>query len=114
MAKTNLDEVSWGEKIGNDLLHALSCAYGAGYDYGRDEILYEHGKKVFQLDDFGNVIQTHPSVAQAAKNMGGSASNIRSVIYGRQHSAYGYGWRYANLSDYEEIKGSGEGSDPDE
>lgn len=96
MATTNLDEVSWSEKIDRALKHAITCAYGAGYDYGVDSVLYWQSKKVVQLDDYGHVVTIHPSINTAAKRLGGNASNIRAAISGRQHRAYGYYWRYVD------------------
>lgn len=100
MATTNLDEVSWSEKIGRALLHAITCAYGAGYDYGVDSVLYCQSKRVVQLDDYGHVVTIHPSINTAAKRLGGNASNIRAAAKGRQHKAYGFHWRYTNETFY--------------
>lgn len=96
MAMTDLDMVSCSEKIGRALVHIIDCAYGAGNDYGVDSVLYKQSKEVMQLDDYGHVVTKHPSINTAAKRLGGDASNIRAVLQGRQHKAYGFYWRYAN------------------
>ena len=96
MATTNLNEVSWAEKIGRALMYAIDCAYGAGFDHRANTILYKQGKEVLQLNEYGHIIQIHPSINTAAKRMSGNASNIRAVIQGRQHTAYGYCWRFKN------------------
>jgi len=94
MATTHLDEASWADKISDALNYAIDCAYGAGFDYRANTILYKQGKAVLQLNEYGHIIQIHPSINTAAKRMNGNASNIRAVIQGRQHTAYGYCWRF--------------------
>lgn len=96
MARTNLHEASWKDKIEAELVEVLRMVYGAGYDYGRDEILFHRAKEVLQLGEYGNVVATYKSVSQAARAVGGDVSNIRAVLNSRQHTAYGYGWRYVD------------------
>jgi len=96
MVRTKLCDASWQKVIVRELRDALEQCYGAGYDYGRDEILFSRAKEVLQMGDYGNVVATYKSVSQAARVIGGDASNIRAVLNSRQHKAYGFQWRYAD------------------
>ena len=108
MNRTHLDEVSQGEEIGKALKDVLTYSYGVAYDHGRADILFYEGKSVLQLDDYGNVVETHVSIRRAARAIGGNASNIRHVIQGRQHQAYGYSWMYENKANYNKKTGDEE------
>ena len=96
MVRTKLMDASWQEVILTELRDVLEMTYGAGYDYGRDQILFHQAKEVLQMGDYGNVIATHKSVNEAARAMTGDPSNIRAVLNSRQHTAYGFSWRYAD------------------
>jgi len=96
MVRTKLNEASWQDKILKELEDVLEMLYGAGYDYGRDEIKFHQAKEILQMGDYGNVIQSFKSVKHAARAFGGDPSNIRAVLNSRQHKAYGYQWRYAD------------------
>lgn len=71
--------------------------YGTGIERGgiakknRPDI----SKPVCQLDQFGNVINQFPSMAEAERQTGITQSSISEVCNGRQKTAGGYFWRYA-------------------
>lgn len=55
-----------------------------------------HCIPVEQLDKDGNVIRRWNSSTEAVQYFGGkSISSIGNVLSGRRHTAFGYGWRYA-------------------
>ena len=96
MVRTKLNEASWQKVILEELRDVLEMLYGCGYDHGRNEILFHQAKEILQMGDYGNVVATHKSVNEAARAMNGDPSNIRAVLYSRQHKAYGFSWRYAD------------------
>lgn len=52
-------------------------------------------KPVEQCDTQGNVICTHPSLKQAASNVGGLKNKISEVLRGLRPTHKGFVWRYA-------------------
>ena len=96
MMRTKLNEASWQEVILTELRDALDMVYGAGYDFGRDEIKYHQSREILQLGEYGNVVARFRSVNQAARSFGGDPANIRAVLNSRQHTAYGFQWRYVD------------------
>ena len=64
-----------------------------------------NGKIVNQYDLKGNYIQSFPSAKAAADSLGkitttsnGASSHISDVCRGKRKTAYGYKWKFANLS----------------
>ena len=96
MIRTGLCDISWQEGIVTELRDVLEMLYGVGYDRGRDEILFHQAREVLQMGEYGNILGTFKSVAQAAKAFDGDPGNIRAVLNSRQHTAYGYQWRYTD------------------
>lgn len=63
----------------------------------RNSISQTKSKKINQIDKLtGEILATFPSVTEAAKNVNGLKGSISSACTGRQKSAYGYRWCYAN------------------
>ena len=53
-------------------------------------------KPVIQIDAHtGEVIQIHSSIGQAAKSVGIHSKGIKDVISGKQRTAGGYSWQFA-------------------
>jgi len=96
MARTKLNEISWQKVILEELRDALEMVYGGGYDYGREEIKYHQSREILQIGEYGNVIASFKSVNQAARSLEGDPANIRAVLNSRQHTAYGFQWRYVD------------------
>lgn len=66
-----------------------SAGFNEGVDWGNKK-----SKEVYMKDLFGNVVDEFKSVRQAARHIGGDASNISRVLNSKQHTAYGYTWTY--------------------
>ncbi len=68
------------------------------YVIGWEEGVNQKGKKtpVIQMDEYGNIIETHKSLTIAARKTNTSKSNISRVLKGKQHSAGGFLWRKVN------------------
>ena len=52
-------------------------------------------KAVVQLDAAGNVVDSYPSITDAAQKNGADSGNISAVCNGRRHTAGGYHWQFA-------------------
>ena len=51
-------------------------------------------KAVVQLDAAGNVVDSYPSITDAAQKTGADSGNISAVCNGRRHTAGGYHWQF--------------------
>ena len=57
----------------------------------------EATKKILQLSHDGSIIQTYNSITDATKAFNGkSTSNIGNCLTGKNKTAYGYIWKYAD------------------
>ncbi len=72
--------------------------YSAGYNAGEGRG-NERSVAIYMKDGFGNVINEFRSVREAARYVQGDASNISRVLNSKQHTAYGYAWRYKDEKD---------------
>lgn len=61
----------------------------------RQKQLEKERKPVNQYDMNGNLIDTHYSIQQAARNIGKNAGPICLCCQNKQEYAYGYKWSYA-------------------
>ncbi len=85
-----------------------SCTNGRlktahGYIWSHDKMEYitpfknEATKKILQLSYDGSIIQTYNSIVDATKAFNGkSTSNIGNCLTGKNKTAYGYIWKYAD------------------
>ncbi len=73
----------------------VTWAYVIGWEEGVNK---SGGVKspVIQMDEYGNVIDTHKGIRIAAKKTKTSRSSISQVIQGKLHSAGGFLWRKVN------------------
>ena len=88
-----LDNLEWLDRKGN-VIHAYSTGL-------HDSGILKKNIKVIQYDLKGNFIAEHPSVSQAALNVGlkrSSKSAITRVCKGKQKTAGGYKWKYADAT----------------
>lgn len=51
-------------------------------------------KPIIQLDTAGNVVDSYPSITDAAQKTGADSGNISAVCNGRRHTAGGYHWQF--------------------
>lgn len=51
-------------------------------------------RKIYQLKD-KTIIKEYPSIAEAGRQLNVNDSSIRACLKGRQQTAYGYKWKYA-------------------
>jgi len=59
-------------------------------------VTYYHHKKVNQLDKFGNIIDTYPSIKAAARALKIDSSTISKVLNSKRSTAGGYKWKLTN------------------
>lgn len=77
-------------------LEWCTCLYNLTYNnlhHRRNNINNKGSKPVCQIKD-GVVINTFPSVNEAARQLNFRCGNISSCCTGRKKSAYGYQWSY--------------------
>ncbi|MCR4886268.1 MAG: hypothetical protein K5919_05070 [Clostridiales bacterium] len=60
------------------------------------------GRPVYQLDRGGEIIKRHSSITMAAAELGISTKVIRDAATGKQKTAGGYCWRYADQDNLED------------
>ncbi|MFS4462376.1 hypothetical protein [Faecalibacterium wellingii] len=46
------------------------------------------------MDAAGNVVDSYPSITDAAQKTGADSGNISAVCNGRRHTAGGYHWQF--------------------
>lgn len=51
-------------------------------------------RPVIQMDEYGNRLHWYQSSAHAARKLGITARNIRSVCYGKRHYCGGFRWKF--------------------
>lgn len=90
------DEVKTNNNADN--LEWCDCLYNLTYNelhHRRNNLNNKGSKLVFQIKD-GTVINTYPSINEAARNLKGSCGHISNCCRGKVPSAYGYQWKYAD------------------
>lgn len=73
--------------------------YNLCYGNRRQKVIDKERKLVHQYDKNNNLIMTHYSIQQAARNIGRNAGPICRCCQGKQEYAYDYKWLYANESE---------------
>ena len=78
----------------------ISWVYVAGWEEGVNK---SGGVKspVIQMDEYGNIIDTHKGIRVAAKKAKTSRTSISNVLRGKQHLAGGFTWKI--VTDPDEI-----------
>ena len=72
----------------------VSWVYVAGWEEGR--LQHRHRKPVIQMDEYGNMIEIHPSLSVAARRTKTTKFQISKVLNGKTYSAGGFLWRKVN------------------
>lgn len=70
--------------------------YGKRNERAKKSITTIKGRKVNQYDLKDNFIKQYVSINSASKQFNRKGSNIRACCIGKQKTAYGYKWKYAN------------------
>lgn len=60
------------------------------------------GEEVYQINFLGEIVNTYPSAAAAAKAIGCDREFLHCAIHGQRNTCYGYRWVYKK--DYEKKK----------
>ena len=60
------------------------------------------GEEVYQINFLGEIVNTYPSAAVAAKAIGCDREFLHSALHGQRNTCYGYRWVYKK--DYEKKK----------
>lgn len=63
-------------------------------DEAHSPALPKQWRSVVQMNSEGEVVQTFPSIREAARAMGVSEASIRHACTGRSKSCKGYAWKY--------------------
>jgi hypothetical protein len=81
------------------LENRFDLMWQVGYDHRGAELTAHNKKPVRLLDHNGLLIETFPSVVDAAKATGYGATGIYSAIERRSRTKDGYYWEYAQLKE---------------
>lgn len=68
--------------------------YGTARKRTRQTQMFEYGKPVVKKDLQGNVLESYPSTREAGRQNNTTATQIRRVCQGKQHTCMGYVWEY--------------------
>lgn len=79
-----------------DNLEWCTHVYNLMYGNRRAKVIEKERKPVNRYSMNGDLIQTHYSIQQAARDIQRNASPIYNCCSGKQTSAYGYLWSYAD------------------
>ena len=75
----------------------LQQMYAVGYDQGRHDILSMRQKQVIQMNQWGIVLNTWPSVAQASRETGFNQKSIYSAIRKGSLTKQKHIWTYVEV-----------------
>lgn len=76
-------------------LEWCDCIYNNNYGSVRERIGLSNGKTVLQISMNGDLVNSFPSVKEAARVLSLQQANISKVCRGERRSAGGYKWAYA-------------------
>lgn len=68
----------------------------------REQSTTYNGEEVYQINFLGEIVNTYPSAASAAKAIGCDRGFLHFAIHGGRNTCYGYRWVYKK--DYEKKK----------
>ena len=68
----------------------------------REQSTTYNGEEIYQINFLGEIVNTYPSAASAAKALGCERTFLHSAIHGTRNTCYGYRWVYKK--DYEKKK----------
>lgn len=88
------NEIKTDNRIDN--LEWCTRIYNVRYGTAQKRRSISRSRRVEQLDLNGNIIATHYGMNEAERNTGIRTSSIWKCCSGRQHTACGYRWRYAD------------------
>lgn len=71
--------------------------YNSNYGTNAERIAKNESKPINQYDLQGNFIKSWNSGTEIKRTLGYSNSNICNCCRGKQKTAYGYKWQYAEL-----------------
>jgi hypothetical protein len=85
------------DKTNNCATNLEWCSYTFNNNYGtrNKRLAKTKGKTVLQYDLDGNLVKEWVSVMEVKRQTGWSQGNISCCCVGKQRSAYGYKWKYA-------------------
>lgn len=88
----HIDENPANNHVSN--LEWCTISYNTSYGLSPFKRTLSRGRRVAQLDLYGNIINTYPSGRFAAKQLGLANTNLFSVLNGKQKTFGGYKWKY--------------------
>ena len=80
-----------------DNLEWCSYEYNSNYGTNAERIAKNESKPINQYDLQGNFIKSWNSGTEIKRTLGYSNGNICNCCRGKQKTAYGYKWQYAEL-----------------
>jgi hypothetical protein len=80
--------------IRDQLLIAIEHGYGVGRIYN------PRFKQVVEINEYGKIMETFDSAAQAGKVYGIAQQNISAICLGKEATAKGRRFRFKNMEDY--------------
>jgi hypothetical protein len=101
----NQKEVARRMNINEDTVHTVLTSYQVDILDSASAAALATGKVINQYDLQDNYIQSFPSAKAAAESLNkitatsnGASSHISDVCRGKRKTAYGYKWKFANIS----------------
>ena len=101
----NQKEVARRMNISDDIVHNVLTNYRVDILDNASAAALATGKVINQYDLQDNYIQSFPSAKAAAESLNkitatsnGASSHISDVCRGKRKTAYGYKWKFANIS----------------
>lgn len=81
-----------------DNLEWCDAYYNSHYGTGRERSDKGRCKPILAMKD-GKIVKAYSSTKEAAADLGKNKATIRGALKGRQHTAAGYEWKYADGSE---------------